>query len=295
MKESFIWLIDSSNLPGILPSSNKLSLSSSKIEDNPKEPEKTSMIESEPTSAPASSVKLEEIVQNYDDMDKFTNFFVPKDSSKLRYDLENGKDIQDHLLDYETRYSVFLRKPNDDYFTSGSDSGQLYEDVDESRGIKRKHSDSDFFKEEGIIGENHAISGESSQPVKEIRVPKPALPVILDQEEEGKMTIETLQTWKLRERFEKEITKNNSYWTDELQRLTAKMEDEVRAQSEDLQVRIEDVNRKYAEVVDMPFKTGLHCNLLATHIGRCYEKNNDQVLKCNDLVRQFAKCTSKSV
>lgn len=280
-------------MPSII-SSNELTLSSSKSEEEAeaKEIGKTSMAESEPTLAPAASTKSEEIVENYDNMDKFANFFIPTSSAKLRYDLENGHEIQDHLMDYETRYSAFLRKPND---YSSETRRLLYEEEDETRGIKRKHSDSDFFDGEALIDESHATSGESSQRGKEIRVPTPALPVVLDQDEEGKVTIQTVNTWKLRERFEKEITKNNSYWTEELQRLTAKMEDEARARSDEFQVRMENVKRRYADVIDMPFKTGPHCNLLASQIGRCYQKNNDQVLKCNDLVRQFAKCTSKSV
>lgn len=278
-----------------MPSSNELSLSSSKSEEDSG---KFSLTEPEPEPRPISAAPLlkseevDEIVQNYDSLDMFANFFIPTSSLKLRYDLENGDEIQDQLVDHdETLFSTILRTADD----SICENPKFLEEADENdtRGIMRKHSNSDFNDEEALISENQA-SGESTLPIKEIHVPKPILPVILDQDEEGKMTIETVNTWRLREKFEKELTKNNSYWTEELQRLTAKLEDETRALSDDFQVRMEDVRKRYAEVVDMPFKTGHHCNLLVSRIGLCYQQHNDQVLKCNDLVREFAKCTSKA-
>lgn len=222
-------------------------------------------------------------------MDKIATLFVSRNPSKRR-DLENGDGLDDEMIS-QTGYSAFSKKSNEYYDPA------VYEEVNETviEDYWKKRNVENLIDEEAIIGnepDNAFLKSKWSHRAKEVRVPEPILPVIVDQDEKGKIIIETINAWKVRQELEDEMIKNNAYWRDELKRFTSKMEDEAKA--DDFQQRVDQLRKNHGDVIEPAVPNG-QCTVLVSQIGECYQKNSKQVLKCSDLVQKFAQCTNQFV
>lgn len=208
-------------------------------------------------------------LKDYHDVEKFAQFYLPKDNPKLLEDLEVGSDTNEHYLEPEAIYSTFLRKPT-------SPSTEHDKDV-----------------RADVISE--ITSNKTPPKPKSILVPKAALPVVIDENAEGKATIETVTAWKVREGIEKILSENDKYWSHKLERVTAKAEREMNQEVEKFEKRLRNIEVHHGFSISSPLRRGSHCNMLTSQIGKCYQKNPDEVLKCDTLVRQFAQCTNNAM
>ncbi|ODM97352.1 MICOS complex subunit mic25a [Orchesella cincta] len=214
----------------------------------------------------------------YDGMDKLTNFFI-HDKDKPRRDVEGGDEVLKKDLDPETSHSYFIREPS-------HPMSPKYEEVDETRiGSMFPKRSEKLLDEEAMIGRT-----PPSRRFKGVRVSRSILPIVIDHDEEGLTTVETLTAWKMKAKMEKEIFKHNQHWHQELEKITAKMENETRIHANDFEKRLEQFKVQNPEEAT-PF-TGPVCKALPPQIGKCYEENPNQILKCSELVREFAECTN---
>ncbi|CAL8116747.1 unnamed protein product [Orchesella dallaii] len=228
---------------------------------------------------------------NNDEMNKLTNFFV-SDKDKPQTpggDLEGGDDpLAAPDFDPEIQGdSYFLREPSHPL-------SPKYEEIDETRigGVSLtqlfpKRSEDQMLDEEALIGTGRT---PPSPRFKGVRVSRAILPIVIDSDQEGKTTVETLTAWKVKARMEKEIFKHNQHWQQELDKITTKIENETRNHAKEFETRLEQFRVKNPEEA-RPFQ-GPICKGIPTQIGKCYERNQSQVLKCSGLVREFAECTN---